>query len=74
MIQLSKKEEQILHFISNDYSNQEIASKLNISHSLVNRYRRSLIWKLNSKNSIGAVKKAFENGILPINFTNQLSW
>jgi|GEM_PF-3272552 len=40
------------------------ADKLSISHKTVQNYRRSIIWKLTSKNMTGAVGILMEAGII----------
>ena len=65
-IQLSNRERQVLRYMSIEMSNLEIAKKLFISKSTVDKYRRNLLWKFSSKNSIGVIRKAYEMGILPM--------
>ena len=48
-------------------SNVQIAKELNISKSTIDKYRRNLLWKFDSKNSVGVIRKAYEQGILPMN-------
>jgi DNA-binding NarL/FixJ family response regulator len=52
--------------MSIEMSNLEIAKKLFISKSTVDKYRRNLLWKFGSKNSIGVIRKAYEMGMLPM--------
>ena len=66
MVNLTPREMQVLEYISNEYSNNQIASELKISKSSVDKYRRNLLWKFNCKNSIGVIKKAFEMGFLSV--------
>lgn len=66
MLKLTRREKQVLYYISNEYSNIQIASELEISKSSVDKYRRNLLWKLGTKNSPGLIRKAYETGILPM--------
>ena len=66
MIHLTNRERQVLHYISIEMSNVQIAKELNISKSTIDKYRRNLLWKFDSKNSVGVIRKAYEQGILPM--------
>jgi DNA-binding CsgD family transcriptional regulator len=70
MIYLTNRERQVLHLISIELSNLQISKELDISKSTVDKYRRNLLWKFDCKNSVGVIRKAYEQGILPI--TNNL--
>lgn len=61
---LTRREKEILHLITEEYTTDEIAAKLFISSSTVITHRKSLLRKLNAKNVAGLVKKAFEFGLL----------
>lgn len=61
---LTKREKEILQLIIDEYTTDEIASKLFISSTTVISHRKNLLRKLNSKNVAGLVKKAFEFGLL----------
>ena len=67
MIHLTNRERQVLYFISIEMSNVQIAEQLNISKSTIDKYRRNLLWKFDAKNSVGVIRKAYEQGILPMN-------
>ncbi len=62
--QLSRREKEILKYISMEYTTQEIADKLFISQNTVNTHRKNLLSKLNAKNTAGLVKYAFQNGLM----------
>jgi DNA-binding NarL/FixJ family response regulator len=62
-ILLTKREKEILHLITLQYSNQEIAGKLFISVRTVEAHKRNLIEKTGSKNVVGLVLYAIENGV-----------
>lgn len=66
-MKVTKRELEILELISNALSNNEIASTLYISPETVKSHRRSLLSKLDAKNSAGLVRKGFENGYLQLN-------
>lgn len=57
---LSKREIEILRFISNEFTNEEIASKLAISKRTVDAHRQNMMSKLKVKNTVGLVKYAIE--------------
>lgn len=50
------REREILEFVADELSNQEIAERLYISPRTVETHKRNLIQKLNVKNTIGLVK------------------
>lgn len=53
---LTQREEEILKYIAEEFTNKEIASKLFISTRTVETHRRNLIQKLKVKNTVGLVK------------------
>lgn len=61
---LSKREIEILKYLCDDLTSDEIAQKLFISKHTVDNHRRSLLEKTNIKSSVGLVRFAFENGYL----------
>ena len=63
---LSQRESEILQLIAWEYSNREIAGKLFISHETVNTHRKSILKKLEVKNTAGMVRVAFERRILSL--------
>ncbi|PTB97400.1 DNA-binding response regulator [Marivirga lumbricoides] len=63
-IQLSRREKEVLKYITLEYTTQEISDKLFISQNTVNTHRKNLLSKLNSKNTAGLVKYAMENRLL----------
>ncbi len=64
---LSKREKDILLLMLDELTNQQIAEKLNISLRTVEFHRMSLIQKLDAKNVIGMVRKAYELGLVTKN-------
>lgn len=63
-VKLTKRENEILTLIANEYSNQEIADKLFLSIRTVESHRHSLNQKLNIKNPAGLVKEAYLRGLI----------
>lgn len=63
-IVLSNREKEVLHFVAKEYTNQEIADKINISLRTVETHKRNLIKKLRVKNVVGLVRFALEQGQL----------
>ena len=64
LLKLTKRENEILSLIANEYSNQEIADKLFLSIRTVESHRLSLSQKLNVKNTVGLVKEAYLRGLV----------
>ncbi len=60
---LTKREREVLNFITLQHSNQEIANELFISVRTVEAHKRNLIEKTGSKNVVGLVLYAIENGL-----------
>lgn len=63
-IMLTKREQEILGLIAQEYSNQEIADKLFISLRTVETHRLNISQKLNVKNTVGLVKEAYQRGLI----------
>ncbi len=61
---LTKKEEEVLRFIAQEFTNQEIADKLNCGIRTVDTHKRNLIKKLEVKNVVGLVKYAIKMGVV----------
>lgn len=61
---LTRREKEILQLIVDEMTTDEMAKKLFISSTTVISHRKSLLRKLNAKNSAGLVKKAYEFGLL----------
>lgn len=62
---LSKRETEILQMICKEYSNAEIAAKLFLSVSTVDTHRKNIIEKVGANNTVGLVKFALKNGMIP---------
>jgi DNA-binding NarL/FixJ family response regulator len=61
---LTKKEEEVLKLIALEFSNQEIADKLECGIRTVDTHKRNLIKKLEVKNVVGLVKYALKMGVV----------
>jgi len=59
---LTRRELEVLKYISDGYTNPEIADKLFISPSTVDSHRKNLILKLNAKNTASLIKTAVQKG------------
>lgn len=66
-IPLTRREIEILKYISEEFSNAEIAEKLFISIRTVDTHRRNLLEKLGVKNTAGLVKYAIKKGLIDPN-------
>lgn len=62
--EITKREKDVLKLIVDEYTNQEIASKLFISVRTVDTHRRNLLQKTGAKNTAGLVKFAIENKLV----------
>ncbi|WP_262711829.1 LuxR C-terminal-related transcriptional regulator [Dyadobacter frigoris] len=58
LMELTKREQEILDLIMEELSSKQIAEKLDISISTVETYRRSLFRKFGVRTVIGLVKAA----------------
>jgi len=61
---ISIREKQVLELISLEYSTKEIAQMLHISHHTATTHRKSLLSKLDVKNTAGMIRRAYEEAIL----------
>lgn len=61
---LSKREKDILKYISQGFTNNQIAEELFISAHTVATHRRNLLQKINVKNTAGLVRYASKLGLL----------
>lgn len=64
VVQLTKREKEILKLIVEEHSNQQIADKLEISLRTVETHRFNLTQKLSVKNAAGLVKEAIRLGLV----------
>lgn len=63
-VNLSQRENEVLFYVSKEFSNQEIAERMEISLRTVETHKRNLIKKLRVKNVVGLVRYALENQYL----------
>ena len=61
---LTKKEGKVLKLIAQEFTNQEIAEKLDCGIRTVDTHKRNLIKKLEVKNVVGLVKYAIKMGVV----------
>lgn len=64
---ISRREKDVLELIVKEYTTQEIADTLFISLKTVESHRRSLLTKLNVRNTAGLVRVAIENQLMKQN-------
>lgn len=62
--QLTSREKEVLKLIVEEKTTKEIAEALFLSDKTIESHRSNLFLKLDVKNSVGVVKKAFEWGLL----------
>ena len=61
---ISRREREVLSLIVKEYTTTEIADELNISLKTVESHRRSLLTKLNVRNTAGLVRVAVEHDLI----------
>jgi DNA-binding NarL/FixJ family response regulator len=61
---LSKREIEILKYIADQMTNEEIAKKLFLSKRTIDNHRQNILNKLGMNNTAGLVRFAVENGLL----------
>ncbi|MDX1477450.1 MAG: response regulator transcription factor [Saprospiraceae bacterium] len=61
---VSRREREVLSLIVKEYTTQEIAEQLHISQKTVESHRRSLLTKLNVRNTAGLVRVAVANDLV----------
>lgn len=59
---ITQREIEIIKLIAEEYTTNEIADKLFLSHHTIENHRNRILLKLDVKNTAGMVKKAMENG------------
>lgn len=62
--QLSDREVEIIKFIVDEHTNEEISKILELSKRTVDNHRQNILTKLNLRNTAGLVRFAVENGLL----------
>ncbi len=61
---LSRREQEVLKLIIQEFTTSEIAEKLFISQNTVETHRKNLLQKLNVRNTAGLVRFAIEKGLV----------
>lgn len=62
--ELSKREQEVLKLIGDQFTTKQIADKLFISQNTVESHRKNMFSKLNVKNVAGLIKMAIKNNLL----------
>lgn len=62
--EISTREIEVLQLISQGLTNQEIATKLFLSHHTTESHRRNLMEKLDARNTADLVRKGMEKGLI----------
>ena len=70
---LTKREKEILLLICDQHTNKEIADKLYISPRTVDGHRNKMLEKTLSKNTVGLIIYAIENGIFSLQISRMLA-
>lgn len=65
-VSLSKREEEVLNLIVDEYTTNEIANKLFVSTETVRTHRKNLLEKFKARNVAGLVRRAFEHRVVPM--------
>lgn len=63
---LTKREEEVLQYLIEGYSNPQIAKKLIISNSTAKAHVSNIFYKLNAKNRVEAIVRAIKANIISI--------
>lgn len=63
-VELSKREKEVLNFIAQGLTNNEIANRLFTSRRTIEGYRKNLIDKTNTRNTAALICFAVSNGLL----------
>ena len=64
---LTRREKEILSLVVEGLTNNEIAARIFVSHWTVDSHRKSLMTKLNTKNTALLIKYAYEHGLIEFN-------
>jgi len=65
-VRITKREQEILALIFEEYTNPEIANLLGISRRTVDTHRKNLLRKLNVRNTAGLIRYALKSGFVEI--------
>lgn len=61
---LTAREQEILHYIANGYSSEEISEELSLSHHTIKTHRKNILQKTQTKNSSELIKRCVEWGLI----------
>lgn len=61
---LTRREKQVLIYLSEEKTTKEIAAEMGISFNTVETYRKNLITKFDVKSTVGLIKKALKKGFI----------
>lgn len=61
---ITRREKEVLELIVQEFTTDEIAEKLFVTHKAIEAHRSNLIQKLNVRNTAGLVKIAIEKGLV----------
>lgn len=61
---LTQRETEIVKLLANEYTNEQIATALNISYRTVETHRKNIMHKTKAQNLAGLIKYAFSKGII----------
>lgn len=65
-VSLSKREEEVLNLIVDEYTTNEIADKLFVSTETIRTHRKNLLEKFKARNVAGLVRRAFQHQFVPM--------
>lgn len=65
--ELTKREREILLYICEECTTKEIGEKLSISTKTVENHRMNMLQKLRARNTVGLVRYAYQNNLIPTN-------
>lgn len=63
---ISKREQQVLKLIANEYTSKEIADRLFVSPYTIDSHRKRMMQRWQVKNTAGLIRKGFQTGVLAI--------
>lgn len=63
-ISLTRRELEVLKLIANEYTNEEIAKKFELSKRTIDSHRQNILSKLQVKNTAGLIKYAIRLGLV----------
>ncbi len=63
-ISLTRRELEVLRLIANEYTNEEIAQKFELSKRTIDSHRQNILSKLQVKNTAGLIKYAIRLGLV----------